>query len=177
VLIPAVLSAHTVSGVGRLLAPRLFAHGDPTLDAFEWRQLPAELQQRVHLRPGIFFITTNWRYAGRIDLAFDDAFPVVVFGANPKQFGLRYDPARLVGRDALLIVPPENTSDIARRLRPYFLSMQELRGFALGRSGLQEMPLRLMWARCLLEPLPSPYRSPVSPSPPHPLCLGRVLGN
>ena len=177
VLIAAVLSAHTVSGVGRLLAPRLFAHGDPTLDAFEWRQLPAELQQRVHLRPGIFFITTNWRYAGRIDLAFDDTFPVVVFGANPKQFGLRYDPARLVGHDALLIGPAENTSDVASRLRPYFVSVQELPGFVLGRSGLQEIPLQLMWARCLLEPLPSPYRSPISPSPPQPACLGRVLGN
>lgn len=178
VLIAAMLTAHTVTGVGRLLAPRLFAQGDPTLDAFEWRQLPAELQQRAQLRPGMFFITTNWRYAARIDLAFHDAFPVVVFGANPKQFGLRYDPARLVGHDALLIAPPENTSNVASHLRPYFLSVQELQAFGLGRSGLQEIPLQLMWARCLLEPLPSPYRSPVvSPSPPRPACLGRVLGN
>lgn len=176
-LVAGVLTAHTVSGRGRLIAPQLFAHGDPTLDAFEWRQLPSKLQQRVFLRPGTFFITTNWRYAGRIDLAFQDAFPVVVFGANPKQFGLRYDPARLVGHDALLIEPAENTSDVASRLRPYFVSVQELPPFALGRSGRQEIPLRLMWARCLLEPLPSPYRPPASPFPLHPPCLGRVLGD
>jgi hypothetical protein len=176
-LIAGVLTAHAVSGAGRLLAPRLFAHGDPTLDAFEWRQLPAELQGRVFLRPGTFIITTNWRYAGRIDLAFHDAFPVVVFGANPKQFGLRYDPARLVGHDALLIEPADDTSDVASRLAAYFVSVQELRSFALGRSGLQEIPLRLTWARCLLEPLPSPYRPPASALPSPPACLGRVLGD
>ena len=177
VLIAAVLTAHAVSGAGRRLAPRLFARGDPSLEAFEWGQLPAELQRRAVLERGMFFITTNWRYAGRIDQAFHDAFPVVVVGANPKQFGLRYDPARFVGHDALLIEPAENSSDMSSRLRPYFVSVQELEPFALGRSGLQEIPLHLLRARCLTGPLPSPYRRPTAPFPAPPPCLGRVLGN
>ena len=177
VLIAAVLTAHAVSGAGWGLAPRLFARGDPSLEAFEWGQLPAELQRRVLLERGMFFITTNWRYAGRIDQAFHDAFPVVVVGANPKQFGLRYDPARFVGHDALLVEPAENASDISSRLRPYFVLVQALEPFALGRSGRQEIPLHLLRARCLTEPLPSPYRRPATPFPASPPCLGRVLGH
>ena len=174
-----VVAAHAVSGYGRLLVPGLFTRGDPTLDAFEWRQVPEELRQRALLQPGVFVITTNWMYAGRIDQAFHDAFPVAVFGANPKQFGLRYDPARFLGHDALVIGPADTMGGIASRLQPYFVSVHALPPFALGRSGMQEIPLRLLWAHCLLEPLPSPYRhlpSPV-PSPSRSPCLGRELGD
>ena len=162
VLLGAVLATHAATGYGRLLAPRLFAHGDPTLDAYEWSQLPGELRKRGLLQPGAFIITTNWMYAGRIDQAFHDTVPVVVFGANPKQFGLRYDPADFVGRDALVVGPSETMSDVASRLQPYFQSIEELAPFALGRSGMPEIPLRLILARCLLQPLPSPYRPPSS---------------
>jgi len=44
VLLGTVLSSHAATGFGRVLAPRLFAHGDPTLAAFEWNQLPGELR-------------------------------------------------------------------------------------------------------------------------------------
>jgi hypothetical protein len=104
---------------------------------------------------------------------------VVVFGSNPKQFGLRYDPAEFLGRDALVVGPADSMEGIATRLRPYFQSVQELAPFALGRSGMQEIPLGLMRAYCLLEPLPSPYRPSAAEhrlvhQPP---CPGRELGN
>jgi 4-amino-4-deoxy-L-arabinose transferase-like glycosyltransferase len=155
-----LLAAHAETGYGRILAPRLFARGDPTLDAFEWSQVGQELRTRRLLRPGVFLITTNWMYAGRIDEALHDAFPVVIFGSNPKQYGLRYDPAEFLGRDALVLGPAEGMEGIASRLKPYFDSVNELEAFAIGRSGLREIPLRILEARCLLEPLPSPYRHP-----------------
>jgi Dolichyl-phosphate-mannose-protein mannosyltransferase len=167
VLLGAVLVTHAVTGYGRILAPRLFAHGDPTLDAFEWNQLPGELRVRSLLQPGIFFVTTNWTYAGRIDEALHDTVPVVVFGGNPKQFALRYDPAEFVGRDALVVGPAETMEGVTTGLRPYFSSIEELQPFALGRSGMPEIPLRLLRARCLLEPLPSSWRASPAERPGH----------
>ena len=157
-LLAAILVTHATTGYGRILAPRLFARGDPTLDAFEWSQLPGELRARGLLQPEIFLVTTNWTYAGRIDAALHDTVPVVVFGGNPKQFGLRYDPAEFLGRDALVVGPSDAVEGIAPRLRPYFSSIEELQPIALGRSGMPEIRLRLVQARCLLEPLPSSWR-------------------
>jgi 4-amino-4-deoxy-L-arabinose transferase-like glycosyltransferase len=159
-LLGAVLASHAATGFGRILAPRLFAHGDPTLDAFEWNQLPVELRARGLLQPGIFIITTNWMYAGRVDEALHHTVAVVVFGGNPKQFGLRYDPAVFLARDALIVGPADRMNGIADQLRPYFDSVDELAPLALGRSGMQEIALRLIRAHCLLKPLPSPYRQP-----------------
>jgi hypothetical protein len=147
---------HTVSGYGRILAPRLFVNGDPTLDAFEWGQLPPALQVRGLLQPGAFLITTNWTYAGRIDQAFHDSVPVVVFGGNAKQFALRYDPGQFVGRDALVIAPSDTMQGMSRKLQPYFESVEEMAPLALGRSGMQEIPLSLVRAHRLLRPLPAP---------------------
>ena len=154
VLVGATLVGHTVSGYGRILAPRLFVNGDPTLDAFEWGQLPPALHARGWLRPGEFLVTTNWTYAGRIDQALHDSVPVVVFGGNAKQFALRYDPAQFVGRDALVIAPSETMQGMSRKLQPYFESVEEVAPLALGRSGMEEIPLSLVRAHRLLRPLP-----------------------
>jgi len=101
----------------------------------------------------------------------------VVFGGNPKEFGLRYDPAEFLGRDALVLGPADSMKGVAGRLRPYFDAVDELAPFGLGRSGMQEIPLRLMRAHCLLKPLPSPFRQPSNtrrvPEP----CRGRGLGD
>jgi hypothetical protein len=105
---------------------------------------------------------------------------VVVFGGNPKQFGLRYDPADFLGRDALVLGPADSMDGIAERLRPYFDSVQELAPFALGRSEMQEIPMRLMRARGLLKLLPSPYRQSsceARPAGAERRCLGRELGD
>jgi len=163
-LLAAILLAHATTGYGRILAPRLFAHGDPTLDAFEWNQLPRELRARGLLQPGVFLITTNWTYAGKIDEALHDAVPVVVFGGNPKQFGLRYSPAEFIGRDALVVGPADAMEGIATRLRPYFSSIEELQPFALGRSGMPEIRLRLMQAHHNVEPLRSWRPSSAQPT-------------
>ncbi len=178
-LLGAILATHAVTGYGRSIAPWLFTHGDPTLEAFEWNQLPGELRARGLLQPGVFVITTNWMYAGRIDQAFHDTVRVVVFGGNPKQFGLRYDPRDFLGRDALVIGPADTMAGITTRLQPYFESVQELTPLALGRSGMQEIPLRLVRARRLLRALPAPYWRPSAANlgPRRDCCLGHELGD
>ena len=152
-----IIVAHARTGYGRILAPRLFASGDPTLEMFEWSQLPPELESRGLLRAGTFLITTNWIYAGKIDHVLHDAVPVVIFGDDPKQFGLRYNPESLLGRDAIIVAPVDSMHDIAEGLRPYFDSMEELAPLYLGRSGLHEIHLRLLWAHRLENALPAPY--------------------
>jgi hypothetical protein len=152
--------AEAATGYGRVLAPRIFARGDPTLEVFEWSQLPPELEARGLLRPGTFVITTNWIYAGKIDQALHDAVPVVVFGGNQKQFGLRHDPHSLLGRDAIVVGPVDSLHGVGDALRPHFESIEELAPFALGRSGMSEIPLRLLLARDLKTPLPAPYWRP-----------------
>ena len=160
VALASVIVAEAATGYGRLLAPGAFRNGDPTLEAFEWSQLPPELAARGLLPPGTFVITTNWIYAGRIDQAFHDAVPVVVFGSNPKQFGLRYDPQSLLGRDALVLGPVDSMQGIDAGLRSHFDSIEELTPLALGRSGQPEIQLCVLLARKLRTPLPAPYWRP-----------------
>jgi Dolichyl-phosphate-mannose-protein mannosyltransferase len=152
-----MIVAHASTGYGRVLAPRLFAKGDPTLEMFEWSQLPQQLESRGLLRAGTFLITTNWVNAGKIDHVLHDAVPVVIFGDNPKQFGLRYDPESLLGRDAIVVAPVDSMHGIADGLRPYFDSIEELAPLYLGRSGLHEIHLRVLWAHRLERVLPAPY--------------------
>jgi hypothetical protein len=157
IVFAAIIVVHARTGYGRILAPSLFASGDPTLEMFEWSQLPPELESRGLLRANTFLITTNWIYAGKIDHVLHDAVPVVIFGDDPKQFGLRYNPESLLGRDAIIVAPVDSMHGIAEGLRPYFDSMEELAPLYLGRSGLHEIHLRLLWAHRLENALPAPY--------------------
>jgi hypothetical protein len=157
IVFAALIVADVRTGYGRTLAPRLFARGDPTLQMFDWSQLPPALESRGLLRADTFVITSNWIYAGKIDHALHDGVPVVIFGGDPKQFGLRYDPHSLIGRDALVIIPVESGDGIPATLRPYFDSLEELAPLYLGRSGLREIELRLYRARRLERALPAPY--------------------
>jgi len=156
VVLGALAAGEAATGYGRIVAPKLFAAGDPTLDALEWSQLPRELEARQLLRPGTFVITTSWISAGKIAQALHDEVPVVVFGNNPRQFGFRYEPRDFLGRDALLIAPADSLSGVADGLRPYFASLSEVEPIALGRSGRREIELRLLLAHELRRPLPAP---------------------
>ena len=157
VALAALFAAEAMTGYGRVLVPRLFAWGDPTLEVFDWSQLPSELEARGLLPAGTFVITTSWIYAGKIDHALHDAVPVVVFGSNPKQFGFRYDPELLLGRDAVVLAQLDSEGGIAADLRPYFDSLEERAPVALGRSGRSEIQLRVVSAHHLKASLPAPY--------------------
>lgn len=149
-------AAQAATGFGRLLAPRLFAAGDPTLDALEWSQLAAALRGRGLLGPGVFVITTSWISAGKIAAALHDSVPVAIFGNNPRQFAFRCDPRTFLGRDALVIGPADSMGGMASGLAPYFGSLEPLPPVWLGRAGLHEIELRLLLAHDLEAPLPQP---------------------
>jgi 4-amino-4-deoxy-L-arabinose transferase-like glycosyltransferase len=154
-----IVVGHSVTGAGRLFLPAAFRFGDPTLEVVEWTPLRVELQSRGYLdRKDMFVIVPHWIDAGRIDQALGGALPVVVFGdtSEPKNFDFRYDPKLLVGRDALIIgrkITPGTESSV----RQYFQFVKELPPFMFGRSGMQEIELRIMLAKKLLKPFPSYY--------------------
>ena len=158
-ILAVIIVGHTASGFGRLLVPEAFRRGDPTLEALEWTPLRRELAARGYLdRHDLFVVAPYWLDAGRIDQALGGALPVVAFGDwnEPKNFELRYDPRSFLGRDALIIgikIGP----DIEMRLRPFFESIEELAPLWFGRSGMEEIKLRILLARKLLMPFPSFY--------------------
>lgn len=154
-----LMAGHTVTGYGRILFPSLFARGDPTLEAFEWTPLRNELKTRGFFdRKDMFIVAPDWLNAGRIGQALEGNLPVIAFGASndPKHFAFRYNPNAFVGHDALVIGRKIN-SEILSRLQPYFDSIEELPPVSFGRSGMNEIELRLLLARRLKMPFPSPY--------------------
>jgi len=157
VVLAVLFVGHAVTGYGRILFPAAFAKGDPTLEAFEWTPLRAELQKRGLLdKPGLFVISGSPIDIGKIDQALHDALPMRVFGES-KQYAFRGDPAALVGHDALIIGRRDRLPDIELRLAPYFESIEELPPFVFGRSGMAEVELRILYCHDLKKPLPSPY--------------------
>ena len=156
-VVAVVLVAHADTGFARLLFPSVFAKGDPTLEAYEWTPLRGELQRRGLLdKPNLFVISGSPIDIGKIDQALHDARPMQVFG-EAKQYAFRVDPKTLVGRDALIVGQRNRTLGLRRALAPYFDSIDELPPFAFGRSGMNEVEVRLLYGHVLKKPLPSRY--------------------
>jgi len=156
-IVSIVLVAHADTGFGRVLAPAVFADGDPTLEALQWTPLRAELQKRGLLdNKNLFVISASPIDIGKIDQALHDALPMQVFGES-KQYAFRIDPKTLVGRDALIVGRRDRMIGMRRALAPYFESIDELPPFAFGRSGMTEVEVRLLYGHVLKKPLPSRY--------------------
>jgi hypothetical protein len=145
---------HAATGYGRLLFPAAFAKGDPTLESLEWAPLREELQKRGLLeKKELFVISGSPIDIGKIDQALADSIPMQVYGES-KQYGFRYDPKLLVGRDALIIGRRDRMDGIDRSLAPYFDSITELPSFLFGRSAMREVDVRILYGNHLKHPLP-----------------------
>ncbi len=157
VVVAVLFVGHAATGYGRLLFPSAFAKGDPTLESLEWTPLRDELQRRGLLaKRNLFVISGNPIDIGKIDQALHDAMPMAVFGES-KQYAFRYDANTLVGRDALIIGRRDRMRGIEQRLAPYFDSIDALPDFVFGRSGMNEVDVRILYGHVLKKPLPSPY--------------------
>jgi hypothetical protein len=157
IVVSIVVVGHAATGYGRLLFPAVFAKGDPTLEALQWGPLRRELQRRGLLdKPGLFVISGSPIDIGKIDQALHDSLPMQVFGES-KQYAFRVDPTTLLGRDALILGRRDRLTGIRRALAPYFASIEELPPFMFGRSGMDEVDVRILYGHELKKPLPSPY--------------------
>ena len=136
--------------------PRLFKRGDPTQESIEWNAVRGELARRGQLDPARPVVSLQWNEAGKLDEALGDRTQVVVFSPDPREFGLRQDRGRLVGRDALIIGRMETLKKRLPELRGYFQSLQPEGPIAVGRGGRTEILIGVVEAHRLLRPYPAP---------------------
>jgi hypothetical protein len=156
-IISVLLVGHAATGYGRVLLPTVFAKGDPTLEALEWTPLRDELRRRGLLDiKGLFVVSASPIDIGKIDQALGDSIPMLVYGES-KQYAFRTDPKSLLGHDALILGSRERMNGIDRALAPYFQSIEELPPFAFGRSGMDEVHVRILYGDVFKRPWPSPY--------------------
>jgi 4-amino-4-deoxy-L-arabinose transferase-like glycosyltransferase len=154
-LLAFLIVGNAATGYGRILFPTLLAKHDPTLESLEWTPLRTELESRGLLnQKGLFIISGSWIDMGKIDLALRDTLPMQIFGES-KEYAFRFDPKTFVGHNALIIGRQHRMQGIKGALKRYFSSIQELPPVVFGRSGMNEITLRIFYASDLKEPLPN----------------------
>ena len=147
ILLWALLVSDAASGWVGQAWPRLFAKGDPTLEAVEWTGLAEDPASRSWLaRPGVFVVSMKWNEAGRLRPLFRDKTQIRVFSDDPRGFAFDDQPASRVGRDALVVVKPEDLGAGLDRIRLCFDTVESLGTSTLGRAGHSELQLHLFAA-------------------------------
>jgi hypothetical protein len=104
-----------------------------------------------------FVVATKWVEAGKISLALGPGTPVFCFSHDPRGFGLIGDSARLVGQDAVIVVPEQRLAATLLELGPYFASFGSPQSLILQRGGHDAIPLALVPAHGLTQAFPLPY--------------------
>jgi hypothetical protein len=150
VLWTALVSDASTGWIGRAW-PRVFAKGDPTLESVEWTPLAGAVSGLDLLKQrNLFVVSMKWNEAGRIVPMFGDRAPVVVFSDDPRGFGYTRGIGDLVGRDALLVVKPEDLGAGLNRIRLCFTNVEPLSIAEFGRSRSPELQLHLFEGHRLL---------------------------
>ena len=85
---------------------------DPTLEAFEWRELR---KAPVFDQAPSFVIATKWSEAGKIALALGPQIPVFVLSNDPRGWAFLDDSANFGGRSGVIVTP---AADLTPALNP-----------------------------------------------------------
>lgn len=122
--------------------PALFTKGDPTLESVEWTALSGFAQADTSLtRP--FVVAMKWNEAGRARALSPDDTPVMVFSDDPRGFGDIRGVGPLVGRDALILVKPEDLGAGLGRVGRCFEAVTPVKVATFGRGGQPELSLHV----------------------------------
>ncbi len=112
-----VLATATTTGWVARAAPGLLAHGDPTLEALDWTDLPRGLDSLGLLgRERTFVAATSWIQAAKAAYALGPSVTVVALTNDPREFQFLYDADSLVGRDAVIVDRLPARHDLAATL-------------------------------------------------------------
>lgn len=150
ILWAAVMGDSETGWIGRTWTT-VFPKGDPTLESVEWTALGPEVADLTVLkRPDAFVVAMKWNEAGRLQPVFGDRAPVVVFSDDPRGFGYIRPAGSLVGRDALIVVKPDDLGAGLDRVSRCFASVEPLRVATFGRLGRPEFQLHLFAGHHLL---------------------------
>lgn len=104
------------------VAPSLFQHGDPTLEAVDWRELRPALDRDSLLRDDFPIITTHWIDAAKAGYAVGPRHQIFCFCADPRGFGQMFPTTDGVGPAAILLLPAAR-SNVVGQYRSYFVSL------------------------------------------------------
>ncbi len=85
------------------LRPQWFAHGDPSLDLVDWRELSSAMARYGGGAPPAFVATTHWIDAAKVGYALGPAVPILCLSDDQRHFAYLYDRGALVGRDGMLV--------------------------------------------------------------------------
>jgi 4-amino-4-deoxy-L-arabinose transferase-like glycosyltransferase len=135
-----------------LLGPEL-ASEDDTREMIDWRPLAAAVEGA----PATFVIASRWHQAGKADAALAGALPVFCFGKDPRNLAYGRDQNAFLGQNALIVQNPEFLANPVKRYGAYFASIEPWGEVHLGRSGRDEVTLKLWLARDFSTPYPMPY--------------------
>ena len=129
---------------------------DPTLEAFEWRDLA---KAPIFDQPPRFVISTKWSDAGKIALALGPQIPVFVLSNDPRGWAFLDESERFVGQSGVIVTPAAEAASTIAVARPLFAKLGQPQLYALGRRGRPEIKLALIPATGLTRRLPMPYAS------------------
>ena len=146
----------TIFGLGPLLALGPTDARDPTRYSYDWNNLGQAPAWAGAERPD-FAVVDNWRVGGRVGVALGPGVPICAFTTDPRGFAFECDQAKLVGRDALIVLPQASAGAQLPVIGAYFQNLGPSEDFAVGRSGRAERWLTLTRAQGLARPYPLPY--------------------
>lgn len=154
-----VAASHTATGWLQTLAPQWFAHGDPTLDALDWRELPDELRKQALIDPAVQFIAApNWIDAGKVAYAMGGVLPVLCLNAKePHHFSFISDHTLFRNQNALLIARKPIMDKAAPLYSAYFSSIRPVGTVRLHRNGAPALELAVYRAESYNGTFPLPY--------------------
>ena len=105
----AFVTTQSATGWFSRAVPRLFAHGDPSIDAIDWTGAGASLAQYGMLNSNSVIVAKNWIEAGKLGYTLGPAHHVVCLNADARQFQFSAGPNALTGRNAVLVTRVRTT--------------------------------------------------------------------
>src|SRR5580693_1061966 len=127
---------------------------DPTLEAFEWRDLA---KAPIFDEPPRFVISTKWSDAGKIALALGPRIPVFVLSNDPRGWAFLDESGSFVGQNGVIVTPAAEAESTMAVAHPLFASLGQPELYELGRRSRPEIKFALIPAAGLTRRLPMPY--------------------
>jgi hypothetical protein len=127
---------------------------DPTLEAFEWRELR---KAPVFDQAPSFVIATKCRRRERSRSLLDLRFPVFVLSNDPRGWAFLDDSANFAGRNGVIVTPAADLTSALSVAEPYFARLGQPQFQTLDRHGRPEVNLALIPADGLTRGLPMFY--------------------
>lgn len=150
VVLIAIAASDVRTGWIAQIEPRLFARGDPSLEAYDWSELRPQLAQRRLLSPGAIVVSTHWIDGAKAGYALGRSTPILCLSDDPRGFQFSYPPRAFVGRDAIILVRVGRGAkpmDVVARYGQSFGSIVGVDTISMHRSGRVEIQLAVYRAR------------------------------